>query len=106
MLFYSQMQFSAPVILASCVEGVWSSLTTSETNKQHLVEALWLNCGVTGMKVSFSHQIYRHFCVEFASMPTKQGLQVEVDNEIVMYFLLSLVSNLDFKPLFVPIEAN
>ena len=39
-----------------------------------------------------------------ASMPTKQWLQVEVGDEIVM--LLSLISNLDFKPLFVPIEAN
>ena len=36
-------------------------------------------------------------------MPTKQWLQVEVDNEIVMHFLLSFISNLDFKPLFVPI---
>ena len=48
------MQFSAPVILASCVEGVWSSLKTSSTDKQHLVEALWLNCGVSGMKVKNS----------------------------------------------------
>ena len=31
---------------------------------------------------------------------------IEVVNEIVMHFLLSLISNLDFKPLFVPIEAN
>ncbi|CAB3979448.1 RAB6A-GEF complex partner 1-like [Paramuricea clavata] len=46
-----KMQFSAPVILASCVEGIWSSLKTSSTDKQHLVEALWLNCGVSGMKV-------------------------------------------------------
>ena len=38
-------------------------------------------------------------------MPTKQWLQVEVDNEIVMYLLLSFISNLDFKPLFVPMEA-
>ena len=47
-----QIQFSAPVVLASCVEGIWSSLKTLATDKQHLVEALWLNCGVTGMKVS------------------------------------------------------
>ena len=52
-----QMQFSAPVILASCVEGVWSSLKTSSTDKQHLVEALWLNCGVSGMKVRISFAI-------------------------------------------------
>ena len=42
----------------------------------------------------------------FASMPGKQWLQVEVGNEIVMPLLLSFISNLDFKPLFVPIEAN
>ena len=35
-----------------------------------------------------------------ASIPTKQRLQVKVDNEIVMHFLLSFLSNLDFKPLF------
>ena len=35
----------------------------------------------------------------------KQWLQVEVDNEIVMYLLLSFISNLDFKPLSVPMEA-
>ena len=43
---------------------------------------------------------------EFASMSTKQWLQVEVLNEIVMYLLLSLISNLDFKLLFMPIEAS
>ena len=31
---------------------------------------------------------------------------VEVGNEIIMHFLLSFISILDFKPLFVPIEAN
>ena len=40
-------------------------------------------------------------------MPMKQWSQVEVGNEIVMYFLLThFISSLDFKPLFVPIEAN
>ena len=39
-------------------------------------------------------------------MPSKQRLQIEVGNEIVMHILLSFISNLDFKPLFVPIEAN
>ena len=39
-------------------------------------------------------------------MSTKQWFQVEVGNEIVMYLLLSFISNLDFKSLFVPIEAN
>ena len=62
MLLLFQMQFSAPVILASCVEGVWSSLKTSSTDKQHLVEALWLNCGVSGMKV----RIY--FAISFTGL--------------------------------------
>ena len=44
--------------------------------------------------------------LEFASIPTKQWFPIEVGNEIGMYFLLFFVSNLDFKPLFVPIEAN
>ena len=39
-------------------------------------------------------------------MPTKQWLQVEVGNEIVMYLLLSFISSLDFKPLFLPIDEN
>ena len=30
---------------------------------------------------------------EFASMPTKQWIQVEVCNEIVMHLLLSFISN-------------
>ena len=36
----------------------------------------------------------------------KQWLQVEVVNEIVMHFLLSFISSLNFKPLFVPVEAR
>ena len=36
----------------------------------------------------------------------KRWLQVEVVNEIVMHSLLSFISNLDFKLLLVPIEAN
>ena len=39
-------------------------------------------------------------------MPTKQWLQVEAGNEIVMYLLLSFISSLDFKLLFVHNEAN
>ena len=38
-------------------------------------------------------------------MGTKQWLQDEVGNEIAMQLLLSLISNLNFKP-FVPFEAN
>ena len=29
-----------------------------------------------------------------------------IGNDIVMHLQLSFISNLDFKPLFVPIEAN
>ena len=39
-------------------------------------------------------------------MPTKQWLQIEAGNEIVMYFLYSYISSLDFKSLFVAIEGN
>ena len=42
----------------------------------------------------------RHF-LNIAPMPTKQWLQVEVDNEMVMHLLLSLISNFDFKPLLI-----
>ena len=42
---------------------------------------------------------------ELPSMPTKKWFPYEVGNEIVMKFLLSFISSLDFKP-FVPIEAN
>ena len=47
-----------------------------------------------------------HLTSEFASMTTKQWFPIEIGNEIVRNFLLSLISSLDFKPLFVPIEAN
>ena len=39
-------------------------------------------------------------------MPAKQWFRIEVDNEIVMHLLLSFISGLDFKPLFLPIEAT
>ena len=40
-------------------------------------------------------------------MPTKLWLEVKVDNDIVMDLLLSFISRShDFKPLFVPVEAN
>lgn len=42
--------FCSPVVLASCVENVWTS-STSSRNKRHLMEALWLGCGASGMKV-------------------------------------------------------
>ncbi|KAK2569545.1 Guanine nucleotide exchange factor subunit RIC1 [Acropora cervicornis] len=42
--------FCLPVVLASCVENVWTSSTSSRT-KRHLMEALWLGCGANGMKV-------------------------------------------------------
>ena len=40
------------------------------------------------------------------SLQSPHWLQVEVVNDIVMHFLLYLISNHDFKALFVPIEAN
>ncbi|XP_070598679.1 guanine nucleotide exchange factor subunit RIC1 [Erythrolamprus reginae] len=44
------LPFCAPVVLAQSVENVW---TTCRSNKQkrHLLEALWLSCGGSGMKV-------------------------------------------------------
>ena len=39
-------------------------------------------------------------------MSTKQWLQVDVDNDLVMHLLLSFISSLDLKPLYVPIEAD
>ena len=40
------------------------------------------------------------------SMPKKQWFPIEVGNEIVMNFLLSFISSLNFKLLFMPIEGN
>uniref|UniRef100_A0A0F7Z535 Guanine nucleotide exchange factor subunit RIC1 n=1 Tax=Crotalus adamanteus TaxID=8729 RepID=A0A0F7Z535_CROAD len=44
------LPFCAPVVLAQSVENVW---TTCRSNKQkrHILEALWLSCGGSGMKV-------------------------------------------------------
>ena len=50
--------------------------------------------------LDFSQKQNKQTLPEFASMPTKQLSQVEVGNDIVMYFLLSFISNLDFKSLF------
>ncbi|XP_066298789.1 guanine nucleotide exchange factor subunit RIC1-like isoform X2 [Branchiostoma lanceolatum] len=44
------LPFCAPVVLASCVENMWSS-SRSSPDKVHLSEALWLGCGAAGMKV-------------------------------------------------------
>ncbi|XP_062868296.1 guanine nucleotide exchange factor subunit RIC1 [Trichomycterus rosablanca] len=44
------LPFSPPVVLAQCVENVWAS-SHSGCKKRHLVEALWLSCGESGMKV-------------------------------------------------------
>ena len=54
--------------------------------------------------VPFSYTLNRHLLA-------KQWFQVEVGNEIVMYFLLSLISIfhrffIDFKPLFVPFDSS
>ncbi|TSK72061.1 RAB6A-GEF complex partner protein 1 [Bagarius yarrelli] len=41
---------SENTVLAQCVESVWAS-SHSASKKRHLVEALWLSCGESGMKV-------------------------------------------------------
>lgn len=45
------MNFCAPVVLASAVECMWATAKSSK-DKPHLMEALWLGCGASGMKVS------------------------------------------------------
>lgn len=49
-LSFSQLPFSPPVVLAQCVENVWTTCR-SNRKKRHLLEALWLSCGEAGMKV-------------------------------------------------------
>lgn len=44
------LPFCPPVVLAQCVESVWTS-SRSNRKKRHLMEALWLSCGEAGMKV-------------------------------------------------------
>lgn len=46
----SQLPFCPPVVLAQCVENVWTTCR-SNRKKRHLLEALWLSCGEAGMKV-------------------------------------------------------
>ncbi|CAM9123998.1 unnamed protein product, partial [Lampetra planeri] len=45
-----QLPFCPPVVLAQCVENVWTTCR-SDRKKRHLLEALWLSCGEAGMKV-------------------------------------------------------
>ncbi|XP_064164306.1 guanine nucleotide exchange factor subunit RIC1 isoform X1 [Anguilla rostrata] len=44
------LPFCPPVVLAQCVENVWTTCR-SNRKKRHLLEALWLACGEAGMKV-------------------------------------------------------
>ncbi|XP_029108602.1 guanine nucleotide exchange factor subunit RIC1 isoform X2 [Scleropages formosus] len=44
------LPFCPPVVLAQCVENVWTTCRTNR-KKRHLLEALWLACGEAGMKV-------------------------------------------------------
>uniref|UniRef100_A0A671YFT3 Protein RIC1 homolog n=1 Tax=Sparus aurata TaxID=8175 RepID=A0A671YFT3_SPAAU len=44
------LPFCPPVVLAQCVENVWTTCR-SNRKKRHLLEALWLCCGEAGMKV-------------------------------------------------------
>ncbi|XP_039519914.1 guanine nucleotide exchange factor subunit RIC1-like [Pimephales promelas] len=46
----TMLPFCAPVVLAQCVENVWTTCR-SNRKKRHLMEALWLSCGEAGMKV-------------------------------------------------------
>lgn len=48
--FSLQLPFCPPVVLAQCVENVWTTCRTNR-KKRHLMEALWLSCGEAGMKV-------------------------------------------------------
>ncbi|VDM97826.1 unnamed protein product [Thelazia callipaeda] len=46
-------QLSQPILIASYVENIWHEVAMNSTfeRKPHLTHALWLNCGVKGMKV-------------------------------------------------------
>ncbi|XP_055009421.1 guanine nucleotide exchange factor subunit RIC1 isoform X3 [Boleophthalmus pectinirostris] len=44
------LPFCPPVVLAQCVENVWTACRSNK-KKRHLLEALWLSCGEAGMKV-------------------------------------------------------
>uniref|UniRef100_A0A8C8SUW8 Guanine nucleotide exchange factor subunit RIC1 n=1 Tax=Pelusios castaneus TaxID=367368 RepID=A0A8C8SUW8_9SAUR len=44
------LPFCAPVVLAQSVENVWTTCRANK-HKRHLLEALWLSCGGSGMKV-------------------------------------------------------
>ena len=47
-----QEEFSVPpVVLASSVESLWAPPGTRNRDKLHLLDTLWLNCGVAGMRV-------------------------------------------------------
>uniref|UniRef100_A0A3Q3GII7 Protein RIC1 homolog n=1 Tax=Kryptolebias marmoratus TaxID=37003 RepID=A0A3Q3GII7_KRYMA len=45
-----ELPFCPPVVLAQCVENVWTTCRSNK-KKRHLLEALWLSCGEAGMKV-------------------------------------------------------
>ena len=40
-----------PVVLASSVESLWAPPGPRNRHKLHLLDTLWLNCGVAGMRV-------------------------------------------------------
>ncbi|KAJ8040207.1 RAB6A-GEF complex partner protein 1 [Holothuria leucospilota] len=46
----NEINFCSPVVLASAVESMWATAKSSK-DKPHLMEALWLGCGASGMKV-------------------------------------------------------
>ncbi|XP_076812515.1 guanine nucleotide exchange factor subunit RIC1-like isoform X1 [Clavelina lepadiformis] len=45
-----QMAFNPPIVLASCVENMWSTYHKNRS-KAHLTDALWLGCGGSGIRV-------------------------------------------------------
>ncbi|XP_018602022.2 RAB6A-GEF complex partner protein 1-like isoform X1 [Scleropages formosus] len=46
-----RLPFCTPVVLAQCVENMWTTCYSSSKPKRQLLEALWLACGGAGMKV-------------------------------------------------------
>ncbi|XP_018602027.2 RAB6A-GEF complex partner protein 1-like isoform X5 [Scleropages formosus] len=45
-----RLPFCTPVVLAQCVENMWTTCYSSSKPKRQLLEALWLACGGAGMK--------------------------------------------------------
>ena len=48
-----QLPFCSPSVVATSVENVWMTMKAN-SGKLQLMDALWLSCGIHGMKVSAS----------------------------------------------------